>query len=183
MRFWTAYAFIALGIVTKAWSSTEGHGEHHASIADLIAPTFNVAVLFGVLIYATKDKLKNYFTAKSEEIANTIERANIKSKEAHVMLEKQNAKMSALESELKNIQTESEADVVVFEKNLAQETEDKIAKMKVDAGHKIQADKKLMIDELNAELLEQVISQTKKTIKNNKQYQGKVSTKMLEGLK
>ena len=180
MRFWTAYAFIALGIATKAWSSSEGG--HHGSITDLIAPAFNVIVLFGVLIYATKDKLKAFFDNQADEVKNTLERADIKAKEAALMLDNQKRKMAALETEVKNIHGQSETDVVVFEKNLAKETEDKMAKMKVDANSKINADKKLMMDELNAELLEQVVAKTKSTIKNNKDYQSKVSNKMLQGL-
>lgn len=180
MRFWTAYAFIALGIATKAWSSSEGG--HHASITDLIAPAFNVAVLFGVLIYVTKDKLKSYFVSHSENIANTLDRANIKAKEAKSMLENQQHKMATLEADIKNIQGQSETDVVVFEKNLAKETEDKISKLKIDANSKVAADKKQMIDQLNAELLEQVIKKTKSTIKDNKDFQNKVSSKMLQGL-
>lgn len=180
MRFWTAYAFIALGIATKAWSS---EGEHHvASITDLIAPAFNVAVLFGVLIYVTKDKLKSYFVSHSENIANTLDRANIKAKEAESMLANQKNKMATLDADIKNIQVESETDVVVYEKNLSKETEDKIAKLKIDANSKVAADKKQMIDELNTELLEQVIKKTKSTIKDNKDYQSKVSSKMLQGL-
>ena len=180
MRFWTAYAFIALGIASKAWSSTQG--EHHASITDLIAPAFNVIVLFGVLIYTTKDKLKSYFISYSESISNTLQRADMKSKEAHLMLENQKRRLASLDSDVKNIHSQSEADVVVFEKKLAKETEEKIAKFKIDANTKVVADKKQMIDELNAELLEQVIKKTKSTIKDNKDYQSKVSSKMLQGL-
>lgn len=181
MRFWTAYAFIALGIATKAWSSE--HGGHHApSITSLIAPAFNVAVLFGVLIYVAKDKLKGYFVSHSENISNTLNRADIKAKEAKSMLENQQNKMASLAADIKSIQVESETDVVVYEKNLAKETEDKIAKLKVDANSKVVADKKQMIDELNAELLEQVIKKTKSTIKDNKDFQAKVSSKMLQGL-
>jgi F0F1-type ATP synthase membrane subunit b/b' len=180
MRFWTAYAFIGLGIATKAWSSEGGHS---ASITDLIAPTFNVAVLFAVLIYATKDKLKSYFVSHSENIANTLDRANLKAKEAAAMLENQKHKMATLEADIKKIQIESEADVGVFEKKLANETEDKITKLKTDANSKVVADKKQLLDELNAELLEQVIKKTKASIKDNKDYQGKVSSKMLQGLK
>jgi F0F1-type ATP synthase membrane subunit b/b' len=181
MRFWTAYAFIALGIATKAWSSTEGHG-HAPSITSLIAPTFNVAVLFGVLIYVLKDKLKSYFVSHSENIANTLDRANIKAKEAKSMLENQQQKMASLEADIKNIHGESETDVVVFEKNLSKETEDKIAKLKIDANSKVEADKKQMINALNTELLEQVIKKTKSTIKENKENQSKVTAKMLQGL-
>lgn len=180
MHFWTAYAVIALGIVSKAWGA--GGGDHHASLTDLIAPTVNVAILLGALIYATKDKLKSYFVSKSEEVSNTLERANIKSKEAHMMLEAQQRKMTALESEIKNIYLRAETDVQSYEKNLSKEVEDKAAKLKLDAQAKIAADKKAMMDEVSAELLEQVVLKTKTTIKGNKDYQSKVSTKMLQGL-
>ena len=180
MRFWTAYAFMALGIATKAWSSSEGG--HHASAGDLIAPAFNVAVLFGVLIYATKDKLKGYFVSHSENIANTLDRANIKAKEAQMMLETQQRKMASLETDVKNIHGQAATDVMVFEKKLALETEEKISKLKIDANSKVVADKKQMIDALNAELLELVIKKTKSTIKENKDHQSKVTSKMLQGL-
>lgn len=180
MRFWTAYAFITLGLVSKVYAS-EGGG-HHSSITDLIAPAVNVAILFGALIYATKDKLKAYFDNKSAEVANTLDRASTKSREAQLMLDNQKRKMAALETELKNIQQQAESDVVVYEKNLAKETDDKISKMKTDAQSKIEADKKQMMADLNAELLEQVVTKAKATIKNNKDYQSKVSNKMLQGL-
>ena len=180
MRFWTAYAFIALGIATKAWSSSES--EHHASITDLIAPAFNVAVLFGVLIYATKDKIKSYFVSHSESISNTLQRADMKSKEAQLMLENQKIRVASLDADVKNILSQSEADVVAFEKKISKETEDKITKFKNDADSKIAADKKQMIDGLNAELLEQVIKKTKSTIKSNAENQSKVSSKLLQGL-
>ena len=180
MHFWTAYAVIALGIVSKAWGA--GGGDHHASITDLIAPTFNVAVLLGALAFATKDKLKSYFDSKSEEVANTLERASIKSKEAQMMLESQQRKMAALETEIKNIHSQAETDVQTFEKNLSKEVEDKAKKLKADGQAKIAADRKAMMDEISAELLEQVVAKTKSTIKENKEYQTKVSTKMLQGL-
>jgi len=98
------------------------------------------------------------------------------------MLDSQKRKMANLEAELKNIQSQAELEVSNFEKNLSKETEDKISKMKLDANSKVAADKKQMMDELNAELLQQVISKTKSTIKSNKEYQNKVSSKMLQGL-
>jgi F-type H+-transporting ATPase subunit b len=184
MRFWTAYALLALGVVSKAWASSEGHGgEHHASITDLIAPAINVAILFAALIYATKDKLKSYFVSKSEEVANTLIRADIKSKEAQILLDNQKRKMAALESEVKSIHAQAETEVANYEKFLSKETADKLAKMKTDSESKVMADKKQMMDELNAELLQQVISKAKTTIKNNQDYKSKVSTKMLQGLR
>ena len=81
------------------------------------------------------------------------------------------------------IADQSEADVKTFEKNIAKETEDKIHKLKTDATSKISADKKAIMDELNADLLNQVIAKTKSTIKTNKDFQSKASNKLLQGLK
>ena len=182
MRFWTAYAILAM-TMTKAYAAGGGHGEgHHASIFDLFAPAVNVSILLGVLIWKIKQPLKNYFTSRAEEIANTLERANLKSKEAQIMLEGETRKVNNLSNELKHIEHHAEAEVTTFEKNLSKETEEKTHKLKTDANSKIQADKKAVMDELNAELLNQVISKTKSTIKTNKEYQNKVSTKLLKGL-
>jgi F0F1-type ATP synthase membrane subunit b/b' len=106
----------------------------------------------------------------------------MKSKEAEQMLETQKSKTANLDSDIKNIHQQAETDISVFDKKLSQETQDKIAKLKLDANSKVVADKKQMLDDLNAELLEQVIKKTKSTIKDNKDYQNKVSSKMLQGL-
>lgn len=179
MRFWTAYIFFILGIMTDAWSS---EGGHHGSVTDLIAPAVNVGILVGFLVWKLKGPLKNHFDNKSKEVAETLERASLKSEEARVMLENQQRKMAALDKELKAIYEQAETDILVFEKNLSKEVDDKTAKLKSDANMKIQADKKSMMDQLNAELLDQVIQKTKTTIKTNKDYQNKVSTKLLQGL-
>lgn len=182
MRFWTAYAVLALSI-TKVYAAGGGHGaEHHASIFDLIAPAVNVGILLGVLVWKLKGPLRDYFVSKANEVSNTLERANLKSKEAQIMLDGETRKMSNLANEIKAIHQQAENDVLTFEKNLSKENQDKIQKLKTDSSLKIQADKKVIIDELNAELLNQVIKKTKTTIKTNKDYQNKVSSKLLQGL-
>jgi F0F1-type ATP synthase membrane subunit b/b' len=158
-------------------------GAHHGSAADLLAPAVNVIILVGVLVWKLKTPLRNYFVTMSENVSNTLERASIKSKEAQMMLENEQRKLTNLENEVKNIKQQSANDVATYEKNLARETEEKTHKLKADAQTKIQADKKAIMDELNAELLNQVIAKTKSTIKGNKDYQSKVSNKLLQGLK
>ena len=179
MRFWTAYAFIALGFATKALAASEGG---HGSVGDLVAPAVNVAILVGFLVWKLKGPLKAHFDSKATEISNTLERASLKSKEAQMLLEGEERKVSNLANEVKAINHQAETDVLTFEKNLSKETEDKTHKLKSDANLKVQADKKAAMDELNAELLNQVISKTKTTIKTNKDYQTKVSSKLLQGL-
>lgn len=179
MRFWTAYAFLTLGLISKAWSASDGG---HGSVGDLIAPAFNVALLAGFLVWKLKGPLKKHFDSKAEEVSNTLERANLKSREAKMLLDGEERKMANLTTEIKTINQQADKDVQIYEKNLSKETEDKSHKLKSDANSKIQADKKAMLDELNAELLGQVIQKTKTTIKTNKDYQNKVSTKLLRGL-
>jgi F0F1-type ATP synthase membrane subunit b/b' len=182
MRFWTAYAVLALSI-TKAYAAGGGGGaEHHGSVFDLIAPAVNVGILLGVLVWKLKGPLKNYFVSKANDVSNTLERASLKSKEAQMMLEGETRKMTNLANEIKTIHQQSENEVLSFEKNLSKENQDKIQKLKSDSNLKIQADKKVIMDELNAELLGQVIKKTKTTIKTNKEYQNKVSSKLLQGL-
>jgi F0F1-type ATP synthase membrane subunit b/b' len=180
MHFWTAYAVVALSVASKAWGAAGAEG--HGSITDLIAPTFNVVILLGALVLATKNQLKSYFDKKSEDVANTLERASIKSQEARMMLETQKRKMASLDADVKNIHAQSEAEVISFEQKLALELSEKSKKLKADAEAKIVADKKAMMDEVSAELLEQVVAKTKSTIRDNKEYQAKVSNKMLQGL-
>ncbi len=170
-------------VSSQAFASGGGTGEaHHASITDLLAPAINVIILLGVLVWKLKGPLHSYFVAKSEEVANTLERASLKAKEAQMMIDGESRKLANLQNEVKSIHQQAEADVVAFEKNLSKETDDKTQKLKLDANSKIHADKKALMDELNTELLNQVINKTKSTIRTNKDYQTKVSTKLLQGL-
>jgi F0F1-type ATP synthase membrane subunit b/b' len=171
-------SFFLMVLSSEAMAAGNGHG----SIMDLFAPTVNVSILIGVLIWKIKGPLKNFFISKSEEITNTMERASLKSKEAQLMYEGEERKAEHLADEMKSIQIDAEKDVQQYEKTLSKETDDKIQKLKSDADSKIKADKKAVLDELNAELLNQVILKTKSTIKTNKDYQNKVSSKLLQGL-
>lgn len=181
MRFWTAYTIVALGIASKVYAEGNGGG-HHGSASDLIAPAVNVIILAGFLIWKLKAPMKKHFVDMADTVSNTLERASLKSKEAKMMLENEERKIANLTNEVKSIHTQAENDVTTYESNLSKETEDKTHKLKTDANMKIQADKKAMVDSLNAELLDQVVNKAKTTIKSNKEYQTKVSSKLLGGL-
>jgi F0F1-type ATP synthase membrane subunit b/b' len=181
MRSWIAYSFLALSFNSLALAAGQADGGH-GSPKDLIAPAVNVFILFAVLIWKLKKPLSQHFDTKSQEVAHTLERANLKSQEAQMMLEMEANKLAHLEQDLKKIQQQAEADILVFEKNVSREVEEKTHKLKIDANSKIQADKKSIMDELNIQLLDQVLNKTKSTIKTNKDYQTKVTTKLLQGL-
>jgi F0F1-type ATP synthase membrane subunit b/b' len=157
-------------------------GNGHGSVSDLIAPSVNVFILLSVLVWKLKKPMFDMFIKKSEEISNTLERASLKSKEAEMMYENEIRKQNNLSSEIKQIQNQTAIDIQNFEKKFSKEIEDKTHKLKSDATIKINAEKKQMISELNNILLDQVISKAKLTIRNNKEFQDKTSTKLLKGI-
>ena len=176
MLIYTAYFFCALAVLsTEAVAAGNGG---HGSVSDLVAPLVNVLLLGGFLVWKLKKPLSDYFTKQAEEISNTLERASLKSKEAEVMLQAQMKKMSNVESESKEILKQAEIDVKNYEKNFAREVEEKSAKLKTDATSKIEAERRALINQLNAQLLDEVIAKAKSSIKENKSHQSKVSHKM-----
>ena len=74
------FLFSTLFISTTAFAS--GGGGHDVSVMDLIPPAINFFLLLGFLIYKIKGPLSNYFTEKANLVEETVERANIKAKEA-----------------------------------------------------------------------------------------------------
>jgi len=175
---WTAYIVAGMGLLLEA-AHAAGNSGHHGHVTDLIAPVVNVAVLVGFLVWKLKKPLGDHFSSKAEEITNTLERASLKSKEAEVMLQAQQKKMSSVDAEAKEILRQAEADVKNYEKNYAREIEEKSFKLKTDATAKIEAERKAMIGALNASLLDEVITRAKTTIKGNKDFQNKASAKIL----
>lgn len=172
-------ALLSLGLVGNAFAAGNGG---HGSPADLIAPAVNVALLGGFLIWKLKGPLSSYFTNLSKNVSDTIERASIKSQEAAMMLETEQRKQNNLANEVESIKKQATADAQAYDKKLAEETENKIHKLKADASLKINAEKKAAVDALNNQLLEQVIAEAKTTIKTNKDYQNKASSKLIQGL-
>lgn len=177
MRINTLALFV-FGFAGNAFAAGDGHG----SPVDLIAPAVNVALLGSFLAWKLKGPLSGYFTSLSKNVTDSIERASIKSQEAKMMLENEMRKQNNLENELAGIKKQALSDSESFAKKLEIETENKIQKLKSDATLKINAEKKATIDALNNELLEQVIKEAKTTIKTNKDYQNKASSKLIQGL-
>jgi F0F1-type ATP synthase membrane subunit b/b' len=181
MKSFLSFAFLIITMSSTVLAAGQADGGH-GNPKDLIAPAVNLFILFSLLIWKLKKPLSEHFTSKAETVSNTLERASLKSQEAQMMLEMEERKKKNLESEMKRILAQVDSDVANYEKALTREVEEKIHKLKIDANSKILTDKKDMVDKLNQELLDQVLSKTKHTIKTNKDYQNKVSGKLLQGL-
>ena len=96
-------------LLISASAIAAGDGGHHGSAADLIAPTVNVLILVGFLVWKLKKPMSDAFTKKAEDVTNTLERASLKSKEAQMMLENEQRKVTNLSTEIKNLADQAEA--------------------------------------------------------------------------
>ena len=149
----------------------------------LVWPAFNVGLLASLLFWKLKSPVKSFFKNKSESIAEIMERANVKAKEAEMMMQMQRKKIEGMESEIQKIHSEAESEMETFKKTYAKEVDERIEKLKADAALKIEAEKKQLTDQLNAMLLDEVIAKTKETIKTNKELGEQATSRVLEGLR
>lgn len=146
-------------------------------------PFFNVALLASLLFWKLKTPVKDFFKNKSESIAEIMERANVKAKEAEMMMQMQRKKIDGMHSEIQRIHSDAQVEIETYQKFYVKDIDQRIEKLKTDAALKIEAEKKQLTDQLNNLLLDEVLKKTKETIKNNKELGEKATSNALEGLR
>lgn len=174
--------FLVLLILSGS-AIASGDNENHGSPTDLIAAFFNVFLLAGLLIWKLKGVFKKHFEEKSKTVSEVMERANVKAKEAQMMLDMQNKKIQNLEQEIAQLHSETENDISKFRSEYSKEVQDRITKLKNDAAIKIESEKQELANELNETLIDTVIAKAKQVLKNEKSLNEKATANILEGLK
>lgn len=154
-----------------------GHGP-----TSLIPSAVNFSILLAGLIFLLKSKASLFFSEKSENISQMIDRAASKAKEAQQMMEDQKKKTSGLEHEIKSMEKEHEVIVKSFEENYLKDIDYRIEKLKEDATQKVEAEKVEMINNLNSNLLDLVISNAKNQIKSNSNLAENAANNIFKGL-
>jgi F0F1-type ATP synthase membrane subunit b/b' len=152
------------------------------SPSSLIPAFVNVFLLVSLLIYFLRKPASEMFTSKSATVSEMLERASTKAKEAEMMMAAQKKKADGVEAEVKKMETESETLVKEFESQYSSEVVSRIASMKDDAGQKIEAEKKEMLNELNSNLLSLVVEKAKSQIKSDKSLADSATKNMVKGL-
>ena len=171
-------------LVLLALSGTAyASGDSHGSPTDLIPSFFNVFLLGGFLVWKLKGVFKNHFETKSKSISEVMERANVKAKEAEMMMAMQQKKIDGMTEEISKINSDVTTDIEKFKNDYSKDVQDRIKKLKNDAAQKIESEKKELADELNETLVDSVIAKAKEVLKNDKSLNEKATSKILEGLK
>ena len=175
------FLLLASLVLTSGIATAAGKGT--GSPTDLIPAFVNLFILFSFLVWVLKKPLGNYYSEKSEDIKNVLERASVKAKEAEMMMQAQRKKIDNVAQEIDRIFVESDQTITTFETTYKTEVDERIAKMKEDAAAKIEAEKKAAFNKLNSNFLDAVIAKAKTYIKSNPELSSSATNNILEGLK
>ncbi|MBC75731.1 MAG: hypothetical protein CME64_06925 [Halobacteriovoraceae bacterium] len=158
-------------------------GKGTGSPADLIPAFINLFILLSFLTWILKKPARNYYTEKSDNIKNLLERASVKAKESQMMMDAQRKKIDNVAEEIDTIFVDADKSITKFEADYKAEVSERIDKMKQDAAAKIEAEKKQAFNKLNNNFLDEVIGKAKSHIKSNPELSTKATNSALEGLK
>jgi F0F1-type ATP synthase membrane subunit b/b' len=158
-------------------------GDGHAGPSSLIPAAVNLIILFGAITYFTKDTIVGFFNDKSKSTQDMIERASVKAKEAKLMMEVQQKKINGADAEIQSLGKDVEDVLTSFDSNYSKEVSERIQNLKEDAGQKIEAEKNELLNELNSNLLDEVLSKTKMSLRNDKSLNADATKRIIEGIK
>lgn len=151
-------------------------------VMSLIPAFVNVSILAFGLIYLLKDKASIFFSEKSSGVSEMMDRASAKAKEAEEMMAIQKSKILKLDDEIKALKDENEKLLNEFEKSYAAEVKDRIAKLKEDTENKVEAEKSELVNEINSNLLDLVVSNAKNKIKADSSLSQTATANLIKGL-
>lgn len=173
-------SFLFLSLASVALAEEAAH--HEPSVFDLKYPFVNFIILLAILSKVIKP-LREKFNKNADDVKSLMDSAAKNNKDAEEKLNTFQAKIKNLDSELIKITTDYESDAAQFARNQSNETQTTIARMKRDLENKIEGEKKELIDELNHDLINKVVSSTQSTIKSNKDFQVKATQKIVSELR
>tara|TARA_B100001971_G_scaffold213155_1_gene245629 strand:+ start:226933 stop:227457 length:525 start_codon:yes stop_codon:yes gene_type:complete len=150
---------------------------------DLLPAFLNFGILFLFLGWKLKKPLTGYFSNKSDEIKTILDRANVKAKEAEMMMQMQKKKIDGMKDEINKIMSDVDQQVQDFQSHYSKEIDERIVKLKEDASLKVEAERKQQMDSLSESILNNVISKAKAILKNDKNLAEDATKKVLEGFK
>lgn len=175
------YTFFFATLITAAMANEEVV-HHEASIKDLMYPFVNFIILLAILSKVIKP-LREKFNKQAIDVKSLMESAAKNSQDAQERLSAFQHKIKNLDSELVKINSDYETDAAQFAKLKSEETQTIISRMKRDLETKLDGERKELIDELNHELVNKVVSSTQAIIKGSKDFQAKATQKIVTELR
>lgn len=154
-------------------------GEGHGSPSDLIAPAVNVILLVSFLVWKLRGPINAFFQSKAEEVKTSLEKAEKRAAEVEKLYREQKEKMDNLEQTISEAKSEGQTEVTNFKGEMAKTLKERIEDLEDEAKAKINAHKSEALSELEEELLNKVISQTKNKISTDQNVAENVKNSLL----
>lgn len=114
----TLLVLLATSVAVRA---AEEGGHHESSLADLLWPTANFAIMVGVLVYLLRVPLTTYLADRGTSIRKDLVAAAALKASATAQLSEIDEKMRALPSELARLRARAEAEIQAEEQRIAQQ--------------------------------------------------------------
>ena len=142
----------------------------------------NFSILLIAFLLKGRPALKSYFVGKHEDIKSTSERALIQKNEAEIKLESQLKKNNELPQLLEGINQDLSEEIHAFEKSKKEESSKQLINLEKDSASKVENTKNEILNKINNELIDEIITIAKKKVGNNPELQRKVSESLSKGL-
>lgn len=169
-----------LKLITLILTATEVQAAGgHGSISDLILPAWNFVPLFIVMVILLRKPIVAGFTKNAEDVESLYNLAEEKDKEAQIKLDMYEKKMSSLKVETAKLMSDAKVEAGNIATATVAETEEMIVKMGKDAQAKVAYEKDQAMRNINASLVDEVISKAKTKIKENKDFKDKATKKLI----
>jgi len=116
-----AAVFLLLVASSAVVRAAEEGGHHQSSLADLLWPAANFAIMVGVLVYLLRVPLTTYLADRSTSIRKDLVDAAALKASASTQLSEIDQKMRALPGELASLRARAEAEIQAEEQRIAQQ--------------------------------------------------------------
>lgn len=166
-----------------AWAAgKEGAESGGGSLKDLLAPTINFLIFFGVLYWILKDVVVGYFSSLEKNVVEVYHWAQSKKRESAEKLKDQRDKLDRLHEQREVIEKEGGERVKRFAEECGAETKKKIVKWRESLEMGLEADKAFLTRKLQEKLLDSVISKSSDALKRDKALGERATKKLLKDI-
>lgn len=177
--FCIALVVSVVGLAGLAYASSEAHGGGMDKVRDLWLRIMNFAGLVVILVWALKKPIANGLSSRRQEIQDQFDNLEAQKNDAELLYKEYEAKLSTIDSEIKNIidaaiaQGETEKQKIIDEANRA------AGDIKRQAEMAIQHELALATQRLREDVADQAVKMAEEIITKNLQPEDQV--RLVEG--
>ena len=154
-------------------------GEGGGGIADLKWPAVNFILLLSLLVLKLKGPLRESFDKNAEQVTFLAEQAESKNRQAEIRLDTYKKKMAAMESEHQKMAKEMERERERYVNRARRETQEYINRLKQDFERKMIQEKRVLGNQINTGLIDEVMNKAKTVIAGDSTLKEKVTQRLI----